>query len=115
MLPSAFPDGVGTSDDNDFRAQYPACAYPCQRSTASLTAHGVWLRVGMARYAFPVRLFHPLHLARFTGAFEESLAYTCKASLTICARSMSVRSASTHWPLTGKRSWAPFQPRRRRT
>src|ERR671935_551802 len=73
MLPSAFLDGVGTSDDNDFRAQYPACACPCQRSTASLAADGVWPRVGMARYAFPVRLFHPFHSARFTGAFQESL------------------------------------------
>src|SRR6266568_7652084 len=65
MLPSACLDGVGTSDDSDCRAQYPAYACPCQRSTPSLAADGVWLRVGMVRYAFPVRLFHPLHSSRF--------------------------------------------------
>src|SRR6266851_1833461 len=64
MLPSAGLDGVGTSDDSDFRAQYPACACPCHRSTPSLTADGVWLRVGVVRYTFPVRLFHPLHSSR---------------------------------------------------
>jgi hypothetical protein len=73
VLPSACLDGVGTSDRIDFRAQYPACACPCQRSTPSLAADGVWLRVGVARYAFPVRLFHPLLSARFTGAFQDSI------------------------------------------
>src|SRR6266852_4751057 len=64
MLPSACLDGVGTPDDIHFRAQYPACACPCHRSTPSLTADGVWLRVGVVRYTFPVRLFHPLHSSR---------------------------------------------------
>jgi hypothetical protein len=27
----------------------------------------------MVRYTFPVRLFHPLHSSRFTGAFQDSL------------------------------------------
>src|SRR6266566_8755064 len=65
LLPSACLDGVGTSDDSDCRAQYPAYSCPCHRSTPSLAADGVWLRVGMVRYAFPVRLFHPLHSSRF--------------------------------------------------
>src|SRR6266581_7046968 len=65
LLPSACLDGVGTSDDSDCRAQYPAYACPCHRSTPSLAADGVWLRVGMVCYAFPVRLFHPLHSSRF--------------------------------------------------
>src|SRR5438128_11521939 len=65
MLPSACLDGVGTSDVSDCRAHYPAYACPCHRSTPSLAADGVWLRVGMVRYAFPVRLFHPLHSSRF--------------------------------------------------
>src|SRR6266699_2861799 len=65
MLPSACLDDVGTSDDSDCRAQYPAYACPCHRSTPSLAADGVWLRVGMVRYTFPVRLFHPLHSSRF--------------------------------------------------
>src|SRR5438876_10159160 len=64
MLPSACLDGVGTPDDIHFRAQYPAYACPCHRSTPSLTADGVWLRVGVVRYTFPVRLFHPLHSSR---------------------------------------------------
>src|SRR5712692_6757331 len=64
MLPSACLDGVGTPDDIHFRAQYPAYACPCHRSTPSLAADGVWLRVGMVRYTFPVRLFHPLHSSR---------------------------------------------------
>ena len=81
MLPSASLDGVGTSDDIDFRAQYPACACPCQRSTPSLAADGVWLRVGVARYAFPARLFHPLLSARFTGAFQDSLPAAGQAFL----------------------------------
>src|SRR6266567_6412633 len=72
MLPSACLDDVGTSDDSDCRAQYPAYACPCHRSTPSLAADGVWLRVGMVRYTFPVRLFHPLHSSRFTGAFQDS-------------------------------------------
>src|SRR5205809_7345354 len=73
MLPSACLDGVGTSDDSHCRAQYPAYACPCHRSTPSLAADGVWLRVGMVRYTFPVRLFHPLHSSRVTGAFQDSL------------------------------------------
>src|SRR5438094_7700446 len=73
MLPSACLDGVGTSDDSHCRAQYPAYACPCHRSTPNLTADGVWLRVGMVRYTFPVRLFHPLHSSRVTGAFQDSL------------------------------------------
>src|SRR3989442_12722445 len=73
MLPSACLDGVGTPDDIHFRAQYPAYACPCHRSTPSLAADGVWLRVGMVRYTFPVRLFHPLHTSCFTGAFQDSL------------------------------------------
>jgi hypothetical protein len=39
----------------------------------SLAADGVWLKVGVARYAFPVRLFHPLLSARLTGAFQDSI------------------------------------------
>src|SRR6266566_3107216 len=79
MLPSACLDGVGTSDDSDCRAQYPAYACPCHRSTPSLAADGVWLRVGMVRYAFPVRIFHPHHSSRFTGAFQDSVpaAWLC--------------------------------------
>src|SRR6266568_6856463 len=79
MLPSACLDGVGTSDDSDCRAQYPAYACPCQRSTPSLAADGVWLRVGMVRYSFPVRLFHPHHSSRFTGAFQDSLPAASQA------------------------------------
>src|SRR5216684_1535569 len=79
MLPSACLDGVGTPDDIHFRAQYPAYACPCHRSTPNLAADGVWLRVGMVRYSFPVRLFHPHHSSRFTGAFQDSLPAASQA------------------------------------
>src|SRR6266568_7488077 len=86
MLPSACLDGVGTSNDSDCRAQYPAYACPCHRSTPSLAADGVWLRVGMVCYAFPVRLFHPLHSSRFLGF---------------------PRLASGCWPGFAGRDWLP--------
>ena len=57
-------------DDSDYRAQYPAYACPCHRSTPSLAADGVWLRVGVVRYTFPVRLFHPLHSSRLLALSE---------------------------------------------
>src|SRR6266567_7442734 len=84
MLPSACLDDVGTSDDSDCRAQYPAYACPCHRSTPSLAADGVWLRVGVVRYAFPVRLFHPLHSSRFRALSKTRfrlLARLCRAGL----------------------------------
>src|SRR6266480_2705530 len=70
MLPSACLDGVGTSDDSDYRAQYPAYACPCHRSTPSLAADAEWLRVGVVRYTFPVRLFHPLCSSRLLALSE---------------------------------------------
>jgi hypothetical protein len=78
MLPSACLDGVRTSDDSHCRAQYPAYACPCHRSTPSLAADGVWLRVGMVRYSFPVRLFHPHHSSR-------SLALSKTRSWSVCS------------------------------
>ena len=38
MWPSASLDGVGTPDEHDFAAQYPARACPCQRFAAALTS-----------------------------------------------------------------------------
>ena len=37
MLPSASPNSVGTPDEMDFAAQYPACLSPCQRFARRLT------------------------------------------------------------------------------
>src|SRR6266581_2348336 len=85
MLPSACLDGVGTPDDIHFRAPYPACACPCHRSTPNLAADGVWLRVGMVRYTFPVRLFHPLHSSRLLALSK-------------------TRFPSADWALTGRES-----------
>src|SRR5712691_4948826 len=84
MLPSACLDGVGTSDDSHCRAQYPAYACPCHRSTPNLAADGVWLRVGMVRYSFPVRLFHPHHSSRSLALSKTRFrlpARLCRAGL----------------------------------
>ena len=105
MLPSACLDGVGTSDDNDYRAQYPACACPCHRSTPSLTADGVWLRVGMVRYTFPVRLFHPLHSSRL-------LALSKTRSASLGARRVSSLTGRGRLCASPERGVFPASPER---
>src|SRR5712692_3371788 len=99
MLPSACLDGVGTSDVIHFRAQYPACACPCHRSTPNLAADGVWLRVGMVRYTFPVRLFHPLHSSRLLALSKTSDSYVppvSSESLTLTI--LAPGAMPTYWP-----------------
>ena len=39
MWPSASPNGVGTPNEMDFAAQYPACLCPCQRFACHLAAN----------------------------------------------------------------------------
>ena len=39
MWPSACPYGVGTPNEMDFAAQYPACLCPCQRFACHLAAN----------------------------------------------------------------------------
>src|SRR6266568_2614111 len=109
MLPSACLDGVDTPDVIHFRAQYPACACPCHRSTPNLAADGVWLRVGMVRYTFPVRLFHPLHSSRLLALSQDSFRPPRRSCGSKAAHNRSLRTTpvALSLPRTASRMCGP--------
>jgi len=55
--------GVGARDKNPFAAQWLACAIPCRRFAAGLTADNARLGADVGRYSFIVSDSHRLLLA----------------------------------------------------
>jgi len=71
VLPSAYSDSVGTQNQLISELNTLPADTPVQRFKCDLTTALAWLGARVARYAFPVRLFHSLLHAGLSRRYPE--------------------------------------------
>src|SRR5450759_2790989 len=99
MLPSASPNSVGTPNEIDFAAQYPACLCPCQHFTCSLNdgprmtrGQDGLLLLSCRTLSFPIpRRFIPAHSVFIGGHLFFSHVRTAGAPIRAPSVSERVR------------------------